>query len=188
MPLQIDIAFQRRLNYKLYIPPPCYEDRVPLLKSFVGPSNSVSNAEWDMLASETEKLNTSGMKTYVQNQKDKLQDKIRKAKYFVLVNIPSQGPKFVPCRKKVRGKIKRENIDFHFSKIFRPKIRFKDLSSNQPSSKDMKAKNRRNYREQMKLTKEEFKKMRGVKEEENHIDSMYQEYCRQYKCNPTFKE
>ena len=148
----------------------------------------MSSFEWDMLATQTEHLNTSGMKTYIQNQKDQLQDKISNARYFVLVNVPLQGPKFVPCRKKICGKVKGENIDFHFSKIFCPKIRFKDLSNQKPK-KDKKVKGQhRNYRELMKLKKEDFQKLSGVKDEESYPESMYKEYCRLYECNCTFKE
>ena len=185
--LQIDSAFQRRLNYKLYIAPPKYEDRVPLLKTFVGPKNTLTMEEWDKLAAQTENMSTSAMKTYIQNKKDELQDKISNARYFVLVNIPSEGPKFVPCRKQIKGRVKREEFDFHFSKIYCPQIRFKDLT-NQDCSKNERGKGqKKNYRDFMKLNKEDFQKMSGVKvEDESYPDSMYQEYCRLHECNPTF--
>ena len=179
--MQIDSAFQRRLDYKCYVPPPKFEDREPLLKSFVGPYNTISDDQWSQLVRETEHMTISGLKSHVQSVKDKLEQKISSASHFVFANMPEGPPKWVPCRPHVPGAVKR-NDDVHFSNIAKPKIRFKDLS-HQSANLSRDETFYTSYRRRMKLTKQEHNKRKGVQDEEGtYPESMYHEYMKQYKC------
>ena len=123
----IDGAFARRLSYKLFIGNPKPEDRLPLLKSFVGSHNCISDEEWQQLLEETSHLNIAGMKSQVQLAKDSIEAKITAVTHFVLVKSPEMPcPQWVACLPDCKGCVK--TSFHHFKNIYCPKLTYKYIS------------------------------------------------------------
>ena len=148
------------------------------MRSFVGPNNSLTNEEFDALVKETEALSISGLKTFVQSKKDQLEDKISSAKHFVMVKHPP-NPQFIPCLSDVKKSISAKHV--HFKNVLPPTIHFKNLSSQQPSNPTKGPFT--SYRKRMKLSRQDFNKLSGVKDEEDeYSEEMYANYMKLHKC------
>ena len=160
---------------------PKYEDREPLLRSFVGNLHSISNEEFQQLVTQTQHLSISGLKTHVQSVKDAIEDKVRNATHFVMVNTET-SPKWIPCLPSVRGSVQQDKVNLE--NIACPKLRFKDLSlqSDKVTKHKIHNSSSSSYLERMQLTQQELDKLSGVKNETDYDDSMYTDYKKKYKC------
>ena len=176
----LDDAFARRLSYKLFIGPPKPEDRLPLLKSFVGNHNSISDEEWQQIFEETSHLNIAGMKSHVQVAKDSIEAKITAATHFVFIKSPAMScPQWVACLPDCKGSV--QTSFHHFSNIYCPKLTYRFISQKQFAAKGKHHSD--SYRNQMRCTREELDVIYGVKSdgEGSFPQSMYDDYIKDHK-------
>ena len=147
----------------------------------MGPNNSISNDEFDALAKETESLTISGLKTFVQSTKDKIEDEICSWNHFVMVKDPNGAtPKFLPCLPNVEGALLKKDI--HLENVLPPIIRYKDISQ-QPVNSAKAKDNFTSYRKRMKLSRHDYNKLSGVKDDEGeYSEEMYKNYVKRFKC------
>ena len=152
---------------------------MPLLKSFVGPQNNLTEDEWNLLVKETENLNIIGLRCFVQKAKDRIEGKISAATHFFEWET-SSGKKWIPCDAEYPLGVRREHI--HFSTVFCPSIILTDFFDNPPKSSKSKSRNffsslfgrsnKPSYRKMFRLTQADLDKMNGTK---SNIKQIYSE-------------
>ena len=171
-------AFQDRFNYKVYVPPPSKEERRPILEMFVGAHNTITDKEWHSLVEQTKNLSIRGLKAHVQSSKDKVEESIKNAKYWIQ-HETDDGLKWSPCPKEWRGSVERSFTNF--SNTYKPKLRYKDLCL-PDKIKSGRKEGKKSWREMMRLPNDKLKVLSGIKSDESYTQSDYDAYMKEHKC------
>ena len=179
-PWSMDRAFSRRFGVKIYVPPPTFEERKPIMKSMVGSNNSVTEQEWSLLVNETKQLTISGLRDHIKSAKEKVQEELINAKFWIQYET-AQGLKWTPCPPHWKGAIERDVINL--SNTYEPKIRYLDLTVKAINSKKLLDKSaKKNWAERMRVSDEELKILSGVKSNESYTQAQYEAFMKQEQC------
>ena len=171
-------AFQRRLNYKVFVPPPNMEERRAIMEKFVGPRNTVSEDEWMSLVDQTKHLTISGLKDHVQFSKDKVEEKLKGNKFWIQHDIPGEGLKWCPCPERYGGI---EGNITNFANIYHLKLRFDDLCLSSKDICNLKG-NKKSWRDRMRISGERLKILSGIKTEESYSQQDYDAFMKKERC------
>ena len=159
------------------------EERKPLVQSFVGSNNCVTESEWSSLVEETKHLTISGLKDHICFAKEKVEEEVKHAEYWIQYET-AEGLRWTPCPPDWKGAEKRCIINL--SNTYKPKLRYKDLTNGSDIEKSTKKKSgKKNWTEKMRLSDEELKALSGIKStNESYSTAQYETYM---KTEPCFK-
>ena len=107
------------------MPKPSPEDRLLVLKRYIGEHNNLTETEWNMMVQETDGMSARDIKGLIVLAKSKIEEVCRKAQYVKFVTIQGE-PMYVACHEDEDNSQSKGNLTLEH--MYQPMLKYTDVS------------------------------------------------------------